>query len=485
MSKIYTRYMLTLTALPDTSTVDEATALVASLVGSLGIDDDAPDVRTLRLWRTRKLLTITGRRMTRRNILEVLVILRLRQDGMTLTHAAARAQALDEERLRLFLVDAAPMPTVRTDAEAIITVQRLAQGILKQHRLVRAGAIVGHTGKHETGIVNTALELHQAMARLSRHAMLEGRPEQTSSVHQLLQLCMHPIQEWAPNAISSIERYQTAVLIDPFYRVPSEDCESIVEETDASSLDDLVEHHLHESLRASLRRLGQDADRTYSAIREFVGRHPMATTSELQQLYLNPDLNDEAITFVRKLYEPVHASHARRNEVWRCTSCQGLITSEGRCVLSSCVDDTPGMNWRTVAIDEAWVALPEVLKYWVDPAREELRLYDALHQQSLLRDRVHLYPHSDWCDVALDETIGIDVKDYRDPVRLAHRLNRSIGNLSHYPTRILAIARRRWRTPIYRERLVEQLSPERKTSLMVMSVDMAIDFVKKAVKETA
>ncbi|MEI8166103.1 MAG: hypothetical protein WCG26_06985 [Chloroflexales bacterium] len=110
---------------------------------------------------------------------------------------------------------------------------------------------------------------------------------------------------------------------------------------------------------------------------------------------------------------------------------------------------------------------------------------EAYDVNSALQHRVHLYPHSDWCDVSLDETIGIDVKDYRDPVRLAYRLNRSIGNLSHYPTRILAIARRRWRVPLYRERLVEQLSPERKTSLMIMSVDMAIDFVKQTAKEMA
>ncbi len=477
--------MQTLTTIPDTSTVDESATLIGTLIPALGLAQEAPDVRTLRLWRTRKILTITGRHMTRRNVLEVLVILRLRQEGATLTHAAARATALDEERLRLFLVDATPVPTARADAEAMITVQRLAQGILKQYRLVRDGAIVGHTGTHETGVANTALELHQAMARLSRHAMLEGLPDETSSVHQLLQRCMHPLGTWAPQVIRRIERYQTAVLIDPFYRVPSEDCESIVEELDASSLDDLVEHYLHEGLRTSLRRLGRDADRTYTAIREFVGRHPLATTRELQQLYLNPELNDDAIAFLRKLYEPVHASHAHGDVVRRCTSCQGLISASGCCVLSSCTEESPRPTSSSLPLDQALLALPEVLKFWVDPAREELRLYDVLRRQSALQHRVHLYPHSDWCDVSLDETIGIDVKDYRDPVRLAYRLNRSIGNLSHYPTRILAIARRRWRVPLYRERLVEQLSPERKTSLMIMSVDMAIDFVKQTAKEMA
>jgi hypothetical protein len=155
-----------------------------------------------------------------------------------------------------------------------------------------------------------------------------------------------------------------------------------------------------------------------------------------------------------------------------------LIALDGLCVLAGCRDDHAVRDAAPIPLEMAYLARPEVLKYWADPAREELRLYDALRREKRLSDRVQLYPHSDRCDVAIGEDVGVDVKDYRDPVRLAQRLNRSIGQLSHYPERILAIARRRWSLD-YRDRLYEQLSPDRQLTLRVMSVDQAISYLKK------
>jgi hypothetical protein len=472
--------MTLLTSIPEIGTAEETAATVAQLAANLGIPGEPPDVRTLRLWRTKKQLTIAGRNFTRRNVLEVLVMHKLRQAGMTTQSAGQRVRALDEERLQAMLIDASSVSVPRTDFEPIITLQLLAKGIIEQYQLVAKGAIVGHTDAHKTGITNTPLSLQQAMARLARHYLTEQQEDRASSVHHLLQLCTLPLHTWAPQALVEIEPYQQAVLIDPHYLVPNEDCEAIAEEADGTNLSDLVEHHLHNRLRMTLAKLGNDADAAYSIVREFIGRHPMATRTELQHLFLNPELTNEVIDFVRSLYAPIHTGNVQNGMIQRCAHCQGLIGEDGLCVLSGCQQDYPVPRYTltAIAIEEAFIARPEVLKFWSDPAREELRLYDELRKSQQLRDRVSLYPYSDRCDVAVDEDVGVDVKDYQDPVRLARRLNRSIGGLEYYSDRILAIAERRW-SPLYRDRLMEQLSQERRDALRVLRVDDAITYVKR------
>ncbi len=474
--------MPSLDTLPDTCSADEAASLIAALAPTLGIQAGLPDVRTLRLWRSKKLLTIDGRRFVRRNLLEVLVSLQLRQDGLTPQSAFQRAVALDDVRLRMLLSGTTEMPMTRSDSEALITLHLLAKGIVEQYRWTRKGAVVGHTDAARTGTENTPLSLHQAMARLGRHYFVEGKEDRAASIHQLLALCTTPLSTWAPQALADLDRYRDAVLIDPAYRVPNEDCEAIAEEAEGTNLSDLVEHHLHEGLRRRLQKLGADADAAYTIVREFVGRHPMATAGELQRLYSNPELNDEVIRFVHDdLYIPVHADVVSGAKVRRCAYCKALIFPKDGCVLAGCRADHETKDAVPVPLNEAYLARPEVLKYWADPAREELRLYDELCRVRQLRDRVHLYPHSDWCDVSVGEEVGVDVKDYHDPVRLAQRMNRHLGNLGHYPERILAIARRRW-TVNYRERLMEQLSSERRATLEVMSLDDTITYLKARAK---
>lgn len=469
-------------SIPDIATAEEAASLVALLASQLGLQGDTPDVRTLRLWRTKKQITVEGRNFSRRNILEILVIHKLRQEGRTLQYAVERTFALDEDRLRLLLTDTASPSSshVPVEPEPIITLQLLATGIIEQFQLVKKGAIVGHTDQHKTGVDNMPLSLQQAMARLGRHYFAEGKEDKAASIHQLLTLCTLPLHKWAPTALGSIEQYRDAILIDPDYRVPNEDCDAIVEEANSTDLHDLIEHHLHERLRTALMKLGQDADVGYSIVREFIGRHPMATRIELQQLFLNPELTNEVIDLVRSLYSLVHAGYTINGTVQRCSYCRALIIEDGACLLAGCRHDhpIPLHDEQIIPADGAFLARPEVLKYWVDPAREELRMYDTLRVDKQLRDQIGLYPHSDRCDVAIGEEVGVDIKDYQDPVRLARRLNRSIGGLSSYPTRILAIAQRRWSTT-YHDRLLEQLSRKRRAALQVMSVNQTIAYLKK------
>jgi len=107
----------------------------------------------------------------------------------------------------------------------------------------------------------------------------------------------------------------------------------------------------------------------------------------------------------------------------------------------------------------------------VDPARAELQLFDALDAAGL---HPHLYPHRDRCDVSLGEEVGIDVKDYTDPARLARKLNRTIGGLAHYPHAIVAVADRRTHHDDYLGRLREQLTPGTRNRVEVLSVRQTI-----------
>jgi hypothetical protein len=121
-----------------------------------------------------------------------------------------------------------------------------------------------------------------------------------------------------------------------------------------------------------------------------------------------------------------------------------------------------------------------VLKYWVDPAREELRLYDALRAAGI---QAALYPHADRCDVAIGDDVGVDVKDYRDPAHLARKLNRGIGGLARYRRGLLAVADRRARHGDYIGRLREQLLPDTRERLEVRSVGETIRVLKRGYQE--
>ena len=94
-------------------------------------------------------------------------------------------------------------------------------------------------------------------------------------------------------------------------------------------------------------------------------------------------------------------------------------------------------------------------------------------------DSVRLFPHLDRCDIAIGNEVGIDVKDYRDPARLARKLNRSLGGLRLYPRKIVAVASRRASDKEYVPRLREQLSLALRQTLVVDSVDSIIRELKK------
>lgn len=364
----------------------------------------------------------------------------------------------------------------------------LAHGILQQYRWCKHGAVVGRSGDGTPG-TGLPMPLRQAQGQLARLALEEGRFDTFSSVHELLLRCQLPLRQWAPAAIADQAELADLVLIDPDYRVPSADCE-LLAQTQSGSHADLVEVQLFEELQAALLEYPDQGsgDQAYTLLRQFIAEHPMATKEELFDQYRNSYLNDASTALLSRAYEPAHAAEARQHLVPRCAHCRARISVEtGECTLVSCRYFHPVtcIAEQQVPLAEAYLARPELLRYWADPAQEELRLYQALcavHGP----EKVKLYPHRDRCDVALGEAWGVDVKDHQSPQRLAQLLNDNLGGLQQYPRgqRILAVATRRAKQPHYIKHLKQALNPAVLAQVEVLSVDTTIKKLKKVPHDT-
>jgi len=457
-------------------TLKEAMAQATLLIEANRLPLELPPERTVRDWRTEGVLSKIGRRFTRRNVVEILRAKQLRDQDLPVVLIREYLQARSDVELlnELQSVPAAALtsdllsktPANLIDADVKGTVLFLGYAILKQFREVQKGALVGI-------YQNIPLEIRQAQARLARIAMMNGEEDHFASVHELLHACTRPMSEWAPGPIAQHPEYGEMVLIDPEMFVPSDDCEKLAEE--GGHLEDLIETQLHGMLMDALNRLElEQRDEVYTLIRGFIAERPMASFDELQGLKRNPRIQGEPelIAFLNQVYIPAHAHDAARKLVPRCRHCNGPLR-DGHCRLASCrFLHQPSVPGDSLPVDDALIARPEILRFWCDPAQEELRVYQAL--AAVHGAAVSLYPQTDACDIGLGTAIGVDVKDYRDPERLARKLNESIGRLTLYPRKILAVATRRARESSYLPRLTEHLSPSLRKRLEVMSVDDAI-----------
>ena len=221
---------LSLDQLPLESTAKEAAELIASMSEALSIHQSPPSLRTLRLWRSKGWLSKAGRRLTRRNLLEALGIMRLCADGYATGVAAQRCADLDNERLITLLEPPQAGNSNSQQEYARVTLELLAQGIIEQHHSVRRGNIVGEVRQEVGEVEGTPKALRQAMARLGRLYLEDGQEDMAASVHGTIVHCMTPLYRWAPKPVHSLEGWSDLVLVDPEYRVPSEDCETIVEQ---------------------------------------------------------------------------------------------------------------------------------------------------------------------------------------------------------------------------------------------------------------
>ena len=461
-------------------TAKEALTNAATLASNLKLDLTLPSERALRDWRTEGLLTHTSRKFTGRNLLELLRIKQLRDLEVSVHLIRTTLEGKSDDQLykeltvavSLPLLEAVPTPDDTSEADR--AVQLLAAAILHQFSATSHGKLVGI-------YVDIPVTLRQAQAHLSRLAFRSANPLRgdgtsvnLSSVHELLHACTTPMRLWAPAPIAEHPVYAELTLIEPDLFTPSPECEQLAEQ--AGHLENLIEVHWHNRFSQTLDRLDEDRrDAMYTRIRRFIAEHPLTTADELLSLKRDPriQLAADVGAFIDGIYLPVHAYDAIHRQVHRCAHCKGPIRHH-RCRLPSCRALHPVTEEATpIPMEQAYIAHPALLRYWCDPAQEELRLYRHLRRTH--GDATHLYPQRDACDVAVGSEYGVDVKDYSDPVQLATKLNAGIGRFRLYPHKFLAIATRRARDASYIPRLKERLSATLRKELTVLSVEEAMD----------
>lgn len=198
---------------------------------------------------------------------------------------------------------------------------------------------------------------------------------------------------------------------------------------------------------------------------------------------------DDAVTdlVLGHLFIPVPETWTLRGRPYRCVHCGTLTRPHaddrrfpgGRCPLQACRE---GEDFRARAEPfegtGAIVAANPVLRYWVNPAIDELRIFDAAVEAGVPAE---LYPHSDKCDVSLGSGTGVDVKNYRDPHALARKMSADPGGLKEYKVPVLAVPDARAAQPGYLPALKRGLQRGPGARLRVMTVRE----VKRSLQELA
>jgi hypothetical protein len=347
--------------------------------------------------------------------------------------------------IRVFPLGEQADATARLSGFGADAVVLLAQGILRQYERVLGGREIVRQDDR------LPPELQAAMCKLGRLYIEEGMPDRAACIHDVLERARHALgsHAWELGLFTASEfPFRNAVLIDPELRVPTVDCVSIARISGGVGEDNVIEHRLHATLRDAVERLGPARDRAYTAIRELLGRRSLIGELELARW-----VGEQKLTPVHgifdELFERVADAWLIGGRANRCADCGTLLRPhpdltafpDGHCPLRTC---TP-VRYRAAerldpAADRLLVARPQVLTYWTAPAVDELRIYDAAVAAGL---PATLYPASDECDVAVElegVRVGIDAKAYASPVTLALTLNRGIGGLVNYRTRIIAVS---------------------------------------------
>ncbi|MBD2085536.1 hypothetical protein NDI49_14150 [Trichocoleus sp. ST-U3] len=445
-------------------TADDLTKELKRQIEQLGLSVEPPAVRTVRLWRSKQLLSQPkGQEFRFRQILEALATALLLKRGWTL---AAIGEVLpsfsdtDLERQIIAETDgqnstwAAVMQTTSLvlpvgHRQAIdlaeIAVELLAQGIIRQYERVLPGQEI--VRQDDT----MPPELYRAMCKLGRLYIEEGLTDAAACIHNVLDRARYPLNsdKWNLKIFRQKEfSFSEVILIDPDLRVPTSDCSVIANQNGAFGEDNVIEHRYHNQLREATERLGdRRKHKAYTALRKLLGKHSLIGE---RQLFDYIDEND-----LTPLQRTIVDFFDRVPDIWliegfadRCMHCGTLMRPhpdkkrfpEGRCPIRLCYSHNLGQKSEKIdpAKDSLLIAKPQILTYWTGPAIDELAIFDAAQQRGL---NAELYPESDLCDISInDRTIGIDAKSYSSPVSLALKLNRSIGGLASYRRRIIAVS---------------------------------------------
>lgn len=425
-------------------TAEELAALLQEVSTSLDLPGEAPNVRTLRLWRTEHVLSKTRpRRFTEREALEALAMMRLSAEGLRVKASSVRIGPLDNDGLRRLIVQAgeeSPLLSGRAQ-QALMAVQLLAQGVSLLYRQVDSGRLVRQSN-------DLPGPLQDAMTLLGRLYLEEGKEDAAASVHQVLDRCRLPFQAWNLDVLAdkAFPHRETA-LIEADLFLPTTECEELAR-SGGLGLENLLEEDLYTALREAIATLPIGGNQAYTAIRRQLGEASLTTRRQLQAFCDEADLNMVLTDLLSsRFYRPVPEAWLIEGEAVRCAHCGTLMRPQGnrrrypygKCPLRACHAvhaPTPG---ERLPAAQALVCTPALLNFWVNPAVDELKIF---HEAVRRKVPVELYPRGDAVDVELWGTTGIDVKAYLNPVTLAKRLNeKGLDRLLEYPPsgRLLAV----------------------------------------------
>lgn len=473
---------------------EDLARLLREYVPVLGLSAEPPSVRTVRYWRSIGVIGRSeGRRFVEREALEALLTLVLRSRGASLAEIESTLKQYEVEGLRNLLASTETSRSgglleqnrskvralERTRTAAVL----LAQGVVRQYEFVGGeGGIVRQDDQ-------VSAEMHDAMCLLGRLYIEQGAEDSAACLHDVLDRCRFPLdnEEWDLDAFRSpYFPYTGARLIESDLRVPTPECHEIARGNDGKGLDDVVENQLHDELRRALESSGVETAHSYTAVRQFIGRRSLATLEELYGYSEEEELPGKlSRLLIERFYEAVPEGWLIEGRANRCAHCGTLLRPhpnvaeypEGRCPLSACrAVNRPEVSER-LSSDGAIVCRPQILSYWVNPAIDELRIYDAARAGGVPSD---LYPGEDRCDVSLGDGIGVDVKSYESPVSLAMRLNKKgVGGLVDYERRILAIPDFIASRSSYLDTLRDALETAEARSLEVMPVSGVLSLIKE------
>lgn len=328
------------------------------------------------------------------------------------------------------------MTAVSGEATAIL----LAKGFCDIfHSVVGEGATI----HQDASLPQSA---RRALTLLSGLALLDGcEIDFGANIHEAMERACMPLKDWGLPSFAPPFSYAEVTLIDRDLGVPTEECHELA--SYGGSEVALLEEIHHEQLRRALSTYrAKERSRAYTGIREFVVRNPVVSYGDLQR-FINEGGHVAIANTVMSFYRPLPAAALEGEVARRCAWCGSLLWPvrdkqsfpEGRCRISQCRLENPRPRVRDRLSDTTgWrTATASILQYWVGPGLDEIRIYDALKQAGR---EVVLYPQSDAADIGVDRLqIGIDVKTYASPVLLGHKLTRSIGRLSLFRRKIIAV----------------------------------------------
>lgn len=428
-------------------------------INQFGLSVDPPALRTVRLWRSKQILSQPkGQEFSFRQILEGLATALLLKKGWTLAAIGQVLPSFSDDALERQIiaegggigstwspVNTGPLSIDhrRTADLAEDAVVLLAQGILRQYARVLNREIVRQEDTMPP-------ELYRSMCKLGRLYIEQGLPDQASCVHTVLERSRYRLDDkWELEIFRQPGfRFSDVILIDPELRVPTSDCVEIARLSGMGE-DNVIEHRLHSRLRESSEQLGSRRQhKAYTALRELVGRQSLIAERQLWNYLAEHDLTPLQTMLGETFFDPVPEAWLIGGLAHQCAHCRTLMRPHpntkqfpgGRCPIRQCnsVHAAKVGEQLNPNDDRLLIAKPQILTYWTGPAIDELSIFDFARRHGLSAE---LYPDSDLCDISINgRTNGIDAKSYLSPVSLALRLNRSIGGLVHYRRRILAIS---------------------------------------------